>query len=232
MENNETLHREGNRFQIKNGNWLKGYPLSSKDAPVLDNAFDLDRTGVYLVVGRGRKKKRRAVKIPPKVIDRLFWENAYFFWEHRDIIYSDSRLFLAPVPVQNGLAYYGTHGFQRPTLGVYLEWWESCEQAHLTDEQGNERLIWYISGSPLSGANACASVDKDGNSKTTPSYSFFYVWRSFVRVNTLYDEVKKAYKAYTLEQVIQKLQTLERRRARLRFLQQVLAKVKNLFGMS
>ena len=52
----------------------------------------------------------------------LFVRNAFYLCAHRERIMSDSRMFLCPVAVRNGLAYTGTAGFTRPTLGVYLEW--------------------------------------------------------------------------------------------------------------
>ncbi len=207
MNNTDTILRENNRFQILNENWLDGYPLPAKEESAFDNSLQLDRTGEYLVVGKEKKNATPKSSEEDKEGEKLFRTNAFLFWEKKDLIYSDCRMFLARVPVQNGLAYSGTSGFQWPTLGVYLEWWERCEQAHFTDSDGMERLIWFISGSPLSGSNACASVDKDGNSKTTPVSPFRSVWKSFVIVNTRYDEIKPLYEAYTLEEVIDLLTT-------------------------
>ncbi|MCM1005576.1 MAG: hypothetical protein NC402_04690 [Prevotella sp.] len=46
-------------------------------------------------------------------------------------------------------------------MGTYLEWWRSApELAH----DKNERLIWKIAGSQLSGAHACQAADETGNS--------------------------------------------------------------------
>ena len=167
-----------------------------------DNTLQLDRSGEYLVLGK--EKKNATPKSPDEDEEGrdLFLKNAFLFLEKKELIYSDSRMFLARVPIKNGVAYSGTHGFEWPTLGVYLEWWELCEQAHFTDEDGKERLIWFISGSPLSGANACASVDNEGESKKTPVSPFLPVWKSFVAVNTRYDEIKPLYEAYTLEEVV------------------------------
>ena len=53
----------------------------------------------------------------------FFTDHALFFFDHREQILSDSRMFLAPVPIASGLAYVGSCGFQHPTLGVYIEWW-------------------------------------------------------------------------------------------------------------
>lgn len=206
------LQTNGNKFQILNGNWLEGYPMPTPQ-PQTDNSLQLDTTGEYLVVGKKKShlsvSQRRKLPKPltPEEESKLFYTNVFLFWNCRDIIYQDSRMFLAPVPVKNGLAYTGTSGFRNPTLGVYLEWWERCQQAHITIEKGvadkyqEERLVWYIAGSPLSGSNVCSSVDKSGKTKTTPVYPFITLWRSFMEVNAHYDPIKPLYQAYTLEQV-------------------------------
>jgi len=32
-------------------------------------------------------------------------------------------MFLCPIYMQSGLAYTGSSGFEKPTLGIYIEWW-------------------------------------------------------------------------------------------------------------
>lgn len=197
------LKTDGNRFQILNGNWLEGYPLVEPHA-MIDDQLQLDTTGQYLSV----KKHKPKEKLSPNEISKTFYTNAFLFWNYRELIYSDSRMFLAPIPVQNGLAYTGSSGFRCATLGIYLEWWERSKQAHFFVEKGEinkyneERFIWYIAGSPLSGANACASVNKAGKTETTPIYPFCSLWRSFIEVNTRYDNIKQHYQTFTLEQVV------------------------------
>lgn len=204
MNNTEFAPREHNRFQIMNGTWLEGHPLKEPATEQVDNRLRLDSTNEYLTTGGGKMKRPSTHNPTPMQLGKVFITNAFLFWEKRNEIFSDSRMFLARVPVRNGLAYIGTSGFVWPTLGIYLEWWERCEQAHVLTEN-EELLMWYISGSPLSGANLCASVGKDGVSKTTPVHPFLPVWRSFAEINTRYDEIKPLYEAYTLEQVIEKL---------------------------
>jgi hypothetical protein len=170
---------ENNYFQLLNGSWVKGYPL----AHGLQQAMPLNQAS--------EQESER------------FYRHAFLFWNHRDRIFSDSRMFLAPVPVCNRVGYISDSAFQHPVLGVYLEWWEHCAQTHVMDKEG-ERLLWHIWGTPLSGRNECASVDKDGNSKITPVCPFAPVWHSFMDINARYREIKPRYEAYTLEQVIQK----------------------------
>lgn len=38
-------------------------------------------------------------------------------------------MFLAPVNIDNGLAYIGTSPSRHPTLGVYLKWWHHYRDA-------------------------------------------------------------------------------------------------------
>ena len=202
MDNTNSAPREHNRFQILNGTWLEGYPLKNQSTEQVENDLKLDSTGEYLVVAGKKEKKPSPKKQTPEELGRIFYTNAFLFWEKRNLIFSDSRMFLARVPVQNGLAYVGRSGFIWPTLGIYLEWWERCEQAHFKNKK-EERLIWYISGSPLSGANVCASVSRDGKDKTTPVSPFLLVWSSFAKINRRYDDIKPLYEAYTLEQVLE-----------------------------
>ena len=81
---------------------------------------------------------------------------------------SDSRMFLCPVPIQNGMAYTGTSGFQRPTLGVYLEWWLNCESAMVCEEHGTEKLVYQIAGSPCRAETAVALSTKTARQSRNP----------------------------------------------------------------
>ena len=109
-------------------------------------------------------------------------------------------MFLAPVAVQNGLAYTGTSGFNAPAVGIYLEWWATCPEALRTDKEGHRSLVFHLAGSPLSGANRCAEVYEDGRVKSVSVSLFASHWQSFTAINTRYDEAKHIYQVYTLEQ--------------------------------
>ena len=135
----------------------------------------------------------------------LFLQNAHRLIGESDRIMADSRMFLAPVPIRNGLAYTGTSGLRNPTLGVYIEWWRNYECAWTKDKYGARQPIYYIAGSPLSGCNACAYVDTEGNGHTVSVYPFNNVWHSFMSVNAHYAEAKQLYEAYSLEEVIERL---------------------------
>lgn len=196
------LQTEGNRFQILNGTWLEGYPLQTA-GDAINGELQLDTTGEYLSLSESKPKQRR-YKTPSEIC-RPFYSRASLFWQNRERIFADSRMFLAPVPACNGMAYTGAAGFNDPTLGIYLEWWERYEAAHFFDEKGEEWFMWFISGSPLSGANGCAAANTKGQSKGTSARPFLPVWRSFVEVNNRYKDIKPIYDAYSFEQVVELL---------------------------
>lgn len=193
------MDNKTNCFELLDGSKLKGYPSANPLTPV-SNAFSLDTTGQYLSFGRKPARTPKNNEAERQRGHKLFYENVPLFLANADKILSDSRLFLAPVPVQNGLAYTGTSGFHRPTLGVYIEWWLYYKEDSI-DRKG--RPIWYISGSPLSGCNVCASVDRKGKGHQAKlNGRFSSVWGTFVDVNARYDEAKRRFMAYTLEEVV------------------------------
>lgn len=139
---------------------------------------------------------------------KLFYENAWLLYENAETIMTDSKMFFAPVRIQNHLAYTGVRGFRNPTVGVYVEWWREYEKAAI-DANGN--LLWYVSGSPLSGCNCCQSVTREGKSDDIAQRTQFKeIWQSFTLVNTRYSEAKQNIEAYTLEEVIAKLKALSK----------------------
>ena len=193
-------HPEG-KIQLLNGNVLDCYPLEQTCEQV-DNEVKLDTTGTYFALG-GKKLHPTPKTDEEKAEERsLFCNNAFRFLKYRNIIMSDSRMFLCPVPIQNGMAYTGTSGFHNPTLGVYLEWWLNCENAMICDGNGMKKLVYQIAGSPLSGRNSCGVVDENGKTETKSIYPFSSLWPNFMRVNSRYDEAKSQYQAYTLKQVV------------------------------
>lgn len=188
---------------LLNGAVLDCYPLKHPETKV-DNAMKLDTTGKYLTIGSS-KRRRDAPSKNDEERKTLFLNNAFLFLQNKDRIMSDSRMFLCPIPIQNGLAYTGTAGFNNPTLGVYLEWWLSCEKAMILKEDKTEWLVYFISGSPLSGANKCSIVNEKGDIDSESICPFSPIWSSFTSINKRYDEAKSLYQAYTLEEVVKKL---------------------------
>ena len=167
--------------------------------------FALDTTGEFLQVGKqhGKKAPQRMEEEPWMV---LFYRNAFYLYEHREAILSDSRMFLTPLPFRNNLAYTGTSGMRNATLGVYLEWWEACKKAVLKDDDGEVyALTYFLAGSPLSGSNKCSAVTRDGRTETVSFSPFIDLWRTFIEINSRYTEAKQRCQAYTLEETLAEL---------------------------
>lgn len=198
---NELEHPNG-KIQLLNGTVLDCYPLEQPGDKV-DNAMKLDTTGTYLVVGRKKPAEALRSKEEKEEEEKLFLSNAFRFLRYRDRIMSDSRMFLCPVPIQSNIAYTGTSGFRRPTLGIYLELWLNCERASLFEENGTKQLVYHIAGSPLSGSNHCAFVDANGKTELQSIASFISLWPTFMDINCRYDKAKDQYQAYTLKQVVE-----------------------------
>ncbi len=168
-----------------------------------DNTLRLDTTDEYLQIGRRKPATTKTEQDAEKQAElKVFYDHAFFFLANKDRILSDSRMFLAPVPIQSGLAYTGTSGFHNPTLGVYLEFWTSCKYTTIIDEDGRKSLVCRIAGSPLSGCNKCDVVFEDGKVEPVQIRNFRYLWPSFMEINRKYDEAKATCESYSLQQVI------------------------------
>ncbi len=192
------------KIKLIDGSQLDCYPIAFPSDEIVSSEFSLDTTGQYLQIGKKphftTDKEISERRKQEEIDEKLFYEHAHLFLANADKILSDSRLFLAPVNVENGLAYTGTSGFRKPTLGVYIEWWLYHKDASI-DAKGHP--IWFISGSPLSGSNACSAVDRKGKThRAQLNGSFSAVWSSFVEVNNRYNEFKGRYMAYDLREVI------------------------------
>lgn len=204
---NEMPAIDGNSIILLDGTRLECYPKPVQPTQIVDDPLSLDTTGTYLVVGKSKRKKKptEAELQARKAAEErtmLFASNAFLFYRNADKILHDSRLFLAPVLVNNELAYTGRSGLHNPTLGIYIEWWLNSKLPITQDPEGNDALTWLISGSPLTGANKCSCAYPDGTVKGIWHQCFPKVWRSFVAVNSRYTEAKQRFEAYTLEQAL------------------------------
>ena len=192
-----------NKIILLNGITLDCYPVAKEEeGEVVDDSLKLDTTGQYLSIGG-----KRLNPIPPTPHEveeqrELFIDNAFYLLAHKERILSDSRMFLCPVHIQNGLAYTGTSGFRNPTLGIYIEWWLNCEGALQTDKKGHRSLVYHLSGSPLSGRNYCSVVDEKGKKEIVTLSPFKNYWPRFMKINQRYTEAKYKYQAYTLQEVL------------------------------
>lgn len=189
-----------NHIVLINGSELACYPKVAQPDSFSDDNLTLDKSGKYLVVGS--KPAARNDMAKKNMQSDFFFKNAFLFYRNAHRILNDSRMFLAPVPVQNGLMYTGASGFRRPTLGVYVEWWLNCETDITKDKEGRDALTCYIVGSPMSGSNKCTCVYPDGEIAGISHSHFYNVWTSFISINTRYTKAKQKYEAYTLQEVV------------------------------
>ena len=201
-EEKDVRHPEG-KIQLMNGNVLDCYPKTDQPCAIVRDKLSLDTTGEFLQIGKSRGLGKKTPERP--AWERLFLQEAFYLYEHREQIMADSRMFLTPLPFKNGLAYTGTSGLSKATLGVYLEWWDECGQAIIRKDDQVEALTYYIAGSPLSGANHCSAIDRKGRTVTMHFSPFLPIWSSFMRINQRYTEAKQIYQAYSLEETIAKL---------------------------
>ena len=192
-------------LELTDNTCIEAFPKAEQPEKIEKDNLALDTTGEFLQMGGGRKRRKKIATCTDEEQLKLFLQNAHRLIGESDKIMADSRMFLAPVPIRNGLAYTGTSGLKNPTLGVYIEWWRNYKCAWTKDKYGVRQPIYYIAGSPLSGCNACAYVDTEGNGHTVSVYPFNNVWRSFIEVNANYTEAKQLYEAYSLEEVIARL---------------------------
>lgn len=197
-----------NSITLMNGAVLECFPKESQPCDIEPDKMQLDATGKYLSIDNKKPYKRKAkAQIDPteeleQQQKKLFTDNAFYLLAHSERIMRDSRMFLAPVAVHNGLAYTGTSGFRNPTIGIYLEWWNECAKTLRTDDEGNRSLIFHLAGSPLSGSNCCAEVYEDGRIESVSVRSFIDFWPPFMAINQRYTEAKDMHQAYTLQQVL------------------------------
>jgi len=196
-------HPKG-KILLMNGTALECFGKKDRPALIRPDEIGIDRTGEYFSLRGEARKPHPKIRKEPWM--ELFFKEAFFLYGHREEIYSDSRMFLTPLPFENGLAYTGGSGLRNATLGVYLEWWDYCGRAVLRDGGGVAALTYFIAGSPLSGRNVCSIVKEDG---TTAPYSFpspfGEIWKSFMEVNRRYSEARQIYQAYTLEETVARL---------------------------
>ena len=204
MNNNKSAVTN-NMMTLMNGQQLNVYEKLEKVFPQhanneVNNTLALDAEAEDLFVAR-RKREIEQRDQKRKEQREAFVRSLWYFYEHRDVIYQDSRMFMAPVPMVNSLAYTGTRGFRAPVLGVYMEWLEHCEQAHVSDDNGMHAMIYQFAGSPRSGSNHCMAVNCMGETSAVHIVGFKSLWTSFMEINTRYDDYKGEAEAFDLEVV-------------------------------
>ena len=129
----------------------------------------------------------------------IFKENAHFLFENRERIFADSRMFLAPVNVMSGAAYIGS--LVKPTVGTYIEWWL---------RRGKDELAYFVSGSPLSGANVSKAIAKDGSLVPLQSLGIFLnLMKEFSDAHKRYLAERRRFEAYSLLEVVMRLKNID-----------------------
>ena len=204
MNNNKSAVTN-NMMTLMNGQQLNVYEKLENVFPQhanneVNNTLALDAEDEDLFVAR-RKREIEQRDQKRKEQREAFVRNLWFFYKHRDVIYQDSRMFMAPVPMINSLAYSGTKGFRAPVLGVYMEWLERCEQAHVSDDNGMHAMIYQFAGSPRSGSNHCMAVNRMDQTSAVHIVGFKSLWTSFMKINTRYDDYKGEAEAFDVEVV-------------------------------
>lgn len=134
---------------------------------------------------------------------KLFLENAFLFFKHKDRILADARMYNCKVPFESELPGLIAYGFLRPTLKTYLNWWQNCEQALVRKEDESEWLVYKISGNPSCGMNNCGIVNKDGEIGTENIIPFSPLWHSFTAANDHFYEFDEEDKVYTLSEIVE-----------------------------
>lgn len=190
-----------NGIKLQDGRVIQGYP--KQDVISTEETLStpmLDATDKYFSI-KHKPSKSKPTQEEELIPRKLFTDNAFLILANRERILSDSRMMLTPVCVRNGLAYSGA--FQTATLGVYIEWWLNAPYSVLFDENDEMSLIWFVSGSPLSGGNLCSKVAENGVTDTVRVPFFRELWPKFADIIADYHESKRLYQAYTLPEVIE-----------------------------
>jgi len=190
----------GTLFQVMNGNSLQLHPVKEPNEPNENLTGDYHQIWNYLPSSLRKGMSARQVLIWERDQLRVFTDNAFLLWIARDIIYSDSRLFLATVFTGNH-TWPCTHPETKyPTLGAMLEWWECCSSAHLKPFDEEELLIKFHGGGPE--PKECYSVNVLGHVGIRKSTSFMDDWHSLVEINSRYHTLRREHEAYSMSEVV------------------------------
>jgi hypothetical protein len=183
---------EKNSIKLLDGRVIEGYPMRSTINEIVseESAIAVNKTDYAKTLDKDGRR----------YYERLFTDNAFLFLANRERIMNDSRMFLTPIYVNNGLAYSGA--FKTATLGGYIEWWINSPHSVIIDKDGKMSLIWFLSGSPLSGANSCSSVNEEGRTEIVSVSYFRELWPKFAEIVNIYQKPMSLYEAYSLSEVV------------------------------
>ncbi len=133
----------------------------------------------------------------------LFLNYAAELFSHSQEILSDSMLFFTPVPVVHSIT--GPMRLDDPTLGVYIEWWKTCDGSRWTDNNGDIHLVYQLNGSPFCGANLCGATYNHGHIDTVRLQPFHKAVQSFADINNRYAAYRDEVIAYNMRDALYKL---------------------------
>lgn len=128
---------------------------------------------------------------------RLFVENAHFLLAHKEEIFADSRMFLAPC---RGFGSVFVSRYQ--PLGAMLEFWSNTEGSVVFDTENHPQLVFCLCGSPMTGSNSSGAISEDGKEHTVSLKDFTTLLRRFGSVLGRYKEYADACLTYSLAEVI------------------------------
>lgn len=97
-----------NSITLMNGEALECFTKQSPKTKFASDEMQLNATGAYLDMSIKPCKPQPDADEGKERQKKLFTDNAFYLLAHSERIMRDSRMFLAPVAVQNGLAYTGT----------------------------------------------------------------------------------------------------------------------------
>ena len=122
---------------------------------------------------------------------------AHLFWKGREVIKSDARMFNSPVFIPTPFC----SGY--PTLGSYIEWWETGVWSHI-EKNGGVCLVYSFYGSPLSGTCFSICSDIDGKKQTFNTGGMLSHVKEFASARKKAEERYPGsdYPPYSLSQVV------------------------------
>ena len=133
---------------------------------------------------------------------RLMRENAFVFYELRETIKQDVRLFNAPVYIR--IPFY----IDYPVLGHFIRWWEESEVAHFVKDN-RSWLVYSFAGSPMTGSSVCSAICEDGRTATLRGVGFGALRGSLGKTMGIDNDalnIPPSEQTFTLEQAVSFLQ--------------------------
>ena len=144
--------------------------------------------------------RTEAQRVSPEQVKEsysLMSKFAYLFWEGREVIKGDARMYNSPVFIPTPFC----NGY--PTLGSYIEWWETGEWSHF-EKNGGLCLVYSFYGSPLSGTCYSSCSDIEARKQTFKTGEMLSHLKEFASARKKAEEryPESEYPPYSLSQVV------------------------------